>query len=239
MQPQSFAVQADLATPIILSPETYLTLDSLLAAMIFEETGEADAALRDIPLQKTAGIWHGSAAFLTSVVNPFRAPFKRGVEPLEEMWIPAYQTGTGENSDKVIVKRIDKVRKKYQTLTGEYEAQAASGVLWFGCGDIVRVESIISGLSHVGKKARQGYGQISGVSVEEMDEDWSLSIPFKGRTYPMRPIPLPVWETHLHHPLHDELLLVRATSRPPYFCGQKDRCAVPHSHLQFWRAAAL
>jgi CRISPR type IV-associated protein Csf3 len=206
--------------------------------MIFEETGDHEAALRDIPLKQTMGIWHASAAFLPSLVRATRAPFKRTVEPLEEMWAPAYQTGSGRNSDKVLVKRIDQVRDKYVGLTDTYAGQAVNSVLWFGCGDIDRVRSLMSLVTHVGKKSRQGYGKVADIEIESCDEDRSIRLHVGGKDMPMRPVPVDVWDA-LGATRHDALLRVDAAARPPYFLAPRQSCFVPHTRIQFWRAAAI
>ena len=37
-----------------------MTLDALLAAIIFDDCGDIDKAHSDIPLKNTDGLWHGS-----------------------------------------------------------------------------------------------------------------------------------------------------------------------------------
>jgi len=56
-------VTARLKAPIILGGG-YLTLDGLLANLIFEKTGDIATAHNTVPLTCTDGLFHGSAALL-------------------------------------------------------------------------------------------------------------------------------------------------------------------------------
>lgn len=58
----SFALQSPLITN-----GGYMTLDGLLAALIFEQGGDLEKAHADIPLKNTNGLWHGSAAFIEKI----------------------------------------------------------------------------------------------------------------------------------------------------------------------------
>ena len=44
-----------------------MTLDALLAALIFDQGGDLEKAHADIPLMNTNGLWHGSAAFFEKI----------------------------------------------------------------------------------------------------------------------------------------------------------------------------
>jgi hypothetical protein len=51
-----------LASPLVAQKGGYMTLDGLLAALQFEATGDLEQAHNDLPLQRTQGVWHPSAA---------------------------------------------------------------------------------------------------------------------------------------------------------------------------------
>ena len=55
-----FVVRAELESPIIVNG--WLTLDSLLAGIVFEQTGDIDAAHERLPLARSDDLWHASAA---------------------------------------------------------------------------------------------------------------------------------------------------------------------------------
>lgn len=74
-------------------------------------------------------------------------------------------------------------------------------VRWYAVGDIERVRDLLSDVTHVGKKAAQGYGRINQWEVEPFPHDWSVrrdgkptrAIPAQGGVlYGVRP---PYWRT--------------------------------------------
>jgi hypothetical protein len=60
---EKFKVTMTLASPVVTGGG-YLTLDALLAALLFDQTGDVEVAHRDIPLAHTNGLWHASAAMV-------------------------------------------------------------------------------------------------------------------------------------------------------------------------------
>jgi CRISPR type IV-associated protein Csf3 len=230
----SFVVIAALKTPVILSRDTYLTFDALLSGLIYRETENLDIAHTQIPLARTACIWHGSAAFLDSVVRKTIGPaFKAGLTPKEEMWAPAYQTGTGRNRDRVVVKRVDTARGPYQTRLDQYTGIAASTITWFAHGDLQRVRELLSYLRSVGAKARQGWGHVERIDIEELDDDLSMAYVTPQGATPMRPIPVQTWIEMGHKP--DDCLVIDSVATPPYLeASRRERCVVPPARTAPW-----
>lgn len=237
---QNFSVTAKLVTPIISSPRANLTLDSLLAARIYANTQSVDRAHADIPLDRDHGIWCGSAAFLSGMTQPASAIFKRGVEPRVLADPPYTVMGNGRNANKVANRQtVDQQRGPHTALMDEYDSYAAESVLWFGRGDLDQVRDLLRDVRFIGKKHHQGYGQISsrqGFVVEPLDDDeaYSIAIPFGGRVYPMRPVPITVWQA-MGHPLDADTFTADVSYQAPYFDGSSvARCATPHTKAQFW-----
>ena len=63
---EQLSITARLEAPIILGGG-YLTLDALLASLIFEDSGDIDIAHNSVPLACTDGLFHASAA----LIEPF------------------------------------------------------------------------------------------------------------------------------------------------------------------------
>jgi CRISPR type IV-associated protein Csf3 len=231
---QPFYVNVGLQTPVVLGQRAYLTLDSVLAALIYADTGDVEAAHRDIPLARTDAVWHGSAAFFDSIMHRSTQPaFKRSIEPREEMWAPAYQTGTGRNSNKPRPQRVDTQRGKYKSDMDHYTGIAASTLRWFGCGDIAAVRDLLDGLRFVGKKSRHGWGQVARIDIDEATEDLSLLHAQGAEAQPMRPIPVVLWEQMGQS--SQGLLQRTAPVAPPYFDeASSTRCVVPSSRTVPW-----
>lgn len=243
MKNTPFSVTMTLKTPIILMPGAWLTLDALLASQLFVRTQSVEAAHAEIPLmhseaQNAAGkplrIWHGSAAFVSHINNPGVAPFKRSVEMRELFHAPYVVMGTGRNADKAAkLQQMDQIRGPYQSLTSAYGTFASEDVRWFGCGDIEAVRDLLDGVQFVGKKHRQGYGQVAGCAVEEMEEDGSLMLRYRGKPHVMRPVPVQAWQS-LGLPDPAQATVEVAASEPPYFESHRERCLVPHTRLAFF-----
>lgn len=53
---ERFVARVELRTPVLLGG--FLTLDALLAAVLFEQTRDIDRAHGEIPLANTDGMWH-------------------------------------------------------------------------------------------------------------------------------------------------------------------------------------
>lgn len=60
----TFKITLTLASPLVAQEGGYMTLDGLLAALKFEATGDLAQAHNDLPLQRTQGVWHASAAHI-------------------------------------------------------------------------------------------------------------------------------------------------------------------------------
>lgn len=227
-----FCVTALLDTPLVLSADSFLTLDALLAAAVFKRTHDVEAAHGGVPLSTTCGIFHGSAAFVRNPLRRSRPGFKRGFQPVEEMWIQklAYQTGTGKNSDKPLARqgRIDTQRASgHKSSTDEFMAYDTNQVIWMGCGNVDAVQDLLTEIAFIGKKSRQGYGQVAEFIVDEVDLDESLWSVRHGAARPTRPIPLPIWRDAGHT---DHGLITRpCAARLPYFGAQPEMCVVPMS----------
>jgi hypothetical protein len=56
---ERLTITAQLKVPIILG-SGYLTFDALLAALIFERTGDVETAHKSVPLSCTDGLFHAS-----------------------------------------------------------------------------------------------------------------------------------------------------------------------------------
>ena len=236
MIPIPFCVTADLQTPVILTANGYLTLDSMLGAAIFKRTGDVNAAVRDVPLAQSGGIWHGSAAFLDRVTALSEPGFKRGIQPREEMWAPAYQTGRSTDkktglrtpNGKRLVNRVDTVRDEYKSDLDVYRAIDATRVTWFGCGDPGAVEDLLTEIAFVGKKYCHGYGKIVRFTVEPVETDRSFVRLRRGKLSPMRPIPADLWQS-MGLDLSPDLLTRFCAATLPYFSAPSVRCVVPAS----------
>jgi len=231
-----FQITANLATPLILSDDTYLTLDALLSGVIFEKTDSFDRALNEIPLDRSNGVWHGSAAFLDSCAIRTSAPFGAGLRTrdvdsgaLERLALARIRAGKRRGE----IAKIDTQRSFYQSTLVHYSAYSTPRVYWFGSGDMEKVKLLISSVPAIGKKRRQGYGQVEHIEIEPLENDVSLSRFVRGERQPMRPIGLKEWQAL--YGTSDIASLGCTRCSPPYFNGEARMCAIPPAREVFWR----
>ena len=232
----AFQITAELATPLILSGETYLTLDALLSGVLFENNGSVERALADIPLDRSHGVWHGSAAFLDSCAIRTSAPFRAGLGmrdvdsgSLERLALARIRAGKRRGE----LAKIDTQRYAYQSTLVHYGAYYTPRVYWFGCGEFEQVEALLRQVPAIGKKRRQGYGKVEHIEIETIDEDVSLSRLVRGERQPMRPITLEAWEAL--YGTREVASLGCTRCAPPYFKGEAQMCAIPPAREAFWR----
>lgn len=231
MSDTPFAVTACLETGVVLSDSAYLTLDALLAAMIFVATdGDVSRAHGDIPLRRTGAVWCGSAAFLDAVARTSFSPaFKSSLSPREEMWLPP-NVWQGKVAKKPRLGRVDQKRGRYNATMDQYVAIHADTATWYGRGDLAAVRELLADLRSIGKKFRQGWGRVSRVEVVEADDDRSLEyVDDAGTRHPMRPIPVTQWGDP------SGCLVRGVVPDPPYFDATREVvCVVPSSRVAPW-----
>lgn len=172
-----FMLEARLGTPMIQEPDAYLTLDSVLAAAIYQKTGDVEMAHGAIPLQKIGGLWCGSAAFL---IDPrYQA----------QKFIASLRQHFGDYDDDARKKVLRVGGPDKPDLDARQSAQA-DRIVWFGVGDPERCRELIASLGGIGKKVAQGYGEILGASVIDLTLDRAAVLP---DGTPARPIPVSAW----------------------------------------------
>lgn len=197
-----FRVTARLAAPIVFAGG-YLTLDALLAAVLFERAGDVDAAHESVPLARSGGLFHASAAILEpwdsrpiSFVANLRAAHALDPDLLLK------------NKRGKVHRKIDRQRRKsFGAVKNSYAAVAAPEVAWFAEGDAEAVERLLQGVRFIGKRRASGFGEVSGWSFEEDDSD-GVTGPFGE---PLRPIPAEMFAGDT------SALKVEAAWRPAYW----------------------
>jgi len=221
---ENFVLMFEVETPVISFG--FLTLDAILAALIFQETDDLEMAHNNIPLARTDGVWHGSAAMFTPSFENGTAEFVRDIK------MPELESGLWQHPKKTKHPLfVDKQRGDWKSEISAYETFSASQVRWFGRGDIETVINLLNrSLFFVGAKGRQGYGRVSnGTGLAEIIAD-DFSLEYKGS--PARPIPLDVWDGWGKS---KPARLAATAGAPPYFKTGRQLCAVPTT--RFFRGA--
>lgn len=172
-------VTARLAAPIVFAGG-YLTLDALLAAVLFERSGDVDAAHEAVPLARSGGLFHASAAILepwdsrpVSFVANLRADHSLDPDLLKR------------ERGKVHRKIGRSRRQDFGAVMNRYAAVAAPEAVWYAEGDAEAAERLLEGVGFIGKRRASGFGEVSGWSFAESDSD-GIAGPFGE---PLRPVP--------------------------------------------------
>ena len=217
-----FKLVIKLATPFTMSrPRT--TLDGLLSAAVFRETGLMGAdTIPHIPLEREDGIFKGSCAFVMggyAHTTVHRIMSLRGLADLtDEHFAP---TSKGK------LKRYLKVETKrgpYKANMSNYAAIDAKTVVFFGKGNPERVAELIrNNIPGLGRRANAGAGEIIDVSWVKIaaDRDCSWIMP---NGSPARPLPVEVWNRISGH---RKVPVADLTVQIPYWSGNTLRAVYP------------
>lgn len=237
MDHENFAVHAALDTPIIVSPRAFLTLDALIGALIYERTQDAMFAMCAVPLAGTDDTRHGSAAFLMGDVRPAprgAAVFRGGLQPREASE-PRFAWPSRKFKGRRQYTAINQKSGVYRNTLDAYEALEAERIVWCGRGDIAAVGELLSELTHVGRKTRQGYGRLvpGSLRIEPYEADRSIAWPLEDRAIPMRPVDIDTWQALGFGT--EGLRIESATDRMPYFNpGGQRLCVLPSTRRAWW-----
>jgi CRISPR type IV-associated protein Csf3 len=198
----TFKVTMNLCSPLV-TQGGYMTLDALLAALIFEATGDLQKAHHEIPLQQTQGVWHGSAANLT-LWHEGRAGFVANLRASHDLDLNLIaQNKQGNTHAKLGLTR----RRDYGAVMNSYKTYSASEIAWYGQGDAQAVEQWLRQVHFIGKRRASGFGQVQSLRIEPDELDGVTG--FFGE--PLRPVPVELFKGDPH------ALKADAAWRPAYW----------------------
>ena len=160
----------------------YMTLDALLAAILFDSGESIEVAHANIPLQNTQGLWHGSAA-IYETLEVGRQAFVanlRATHDLDPSLVA--RNKQGQLHTKLSLSR----RREFGAVMNGYHYLVAESVSWYGEGDAVKVESLLRSVGFIGKRRASGFGEVKAVELTVSESDGVVS-PIGE---PLRPVPL-------------------------------------------------
>ena len=174
-------VTALLCSPIVTGGG-YMTLDSLLAGIIFDRTGDLEKAHAEIPLASVGGLWHGSAAIVEKIDTGRKAFVAnlRAMHDLEHALVEKNRQG------KVHTTLGLTRRRQFGAVMNSYRAFAAPSVTWYATGDASKIDELLKDVEFIGKRRASGYGQVTGVRIEKDELDGVVG--HFGE--PLRPVPV-------------------------------------------------
>ncbi len=214
-------ISFEMAAPMAMG-HPWLHLDGLIAHFVFRNLLGADYWLLPgklpvpvkipLPLKSTGEMWHASVSIF---------------DANESEWT---NTTVYKRFDSRHSEMINRGRKRYvQINRGRYKMYMMTlpylpvkRVRFFACGDIERVQELLSHVQYLGKKAAYGFGAVKSIDVQEHDVDLSV---VDDDGVAMRPIPVRLLKKY-----DDQ---VRLAWRPPFWDKKNVAlCAPPGANVE-------
>ena len=180
-QPEAFAVEFDLASPIIM--DRGIGLPGLLA-WIIADRGEPDP-LPKVPLTHVHGIFAGSDLFVLGPSLDYHVPYVRSLRPAAMAHDLALRDRRGRPLEQITL------REERKNLMDSRRATSAATLVAFGHGIRDEVARLLEGLRHIGAKRGGGYGAVAAVRVLPIEHPHAGFADRVGN--PLRAVPAEVW----------------------------------------------
>ena len=191
-------VTAHLSTPIVTGGG-YMTLDALLAAQLFDELHDVDAAHAAIPVRNTAGLFYASAAIMEPI-DKGRVAFIASLRPAHSI-DPELLL---KNKKGALHRKFD---SSFTNVMNGYRLLNAPTVTWYVEGDGDRIQQLLAPVQFIGKRRASGFGQVERWEFEPDYLD-GIEGPFGE---PLRPVPQDMFKGDKSLPVVD------AAWRPAYW----------------------
>lgn len=164
-----------------------------------------------MPLRKTGDVYHSSVGLLDSDLLKTTTIYKRFAE------------------DERVLLRSGRIRKgsgKFRDFMMKVPYSTTKTVTFCMNGDLDEIRRVLSTVSHLGKKAAIGGGEVVGLEVSAIDEDRSLVADGKAA----REIPIRMLKSY------DPSYMMRRAYKFPYWdLGNVTECIVPGGACQLRR----
>jgi hypothetical protein len=209
MQKQ-FSVTAYLSAPFVTGGG-YMTLDGLLAARLFEELQDIEAAHAAVPIKRNAGLACASGA-IYEPVSVDRIAF-----------VAQLRAGHSLNPDLIKKNKRGTLHRDVNdtslcNVMNAYKLITAPAITWYGEGDGDEVMRLLSGVEFIGKRRASGFGRVTRWEFADGDLDGITG--YAGE--PLRPVPVEMFSGDDGGPVVD------AAWRLPYWSPvNRAACYVP------------
>ena len=191
-------VTAHLDAPIVTGGG-YMTLDGLLAALLFDDLQDVEAAHAAIPIRSTQGLYHASAAVMEPIARG-RVAFIASLRPTHSI-----------DTDLILKNKRGQLHRKFDTsltnVMNGYALITAPTVTWYAEADAEAVRQLLTPVEFIGKRRASGFGRVTRWLVEP-DELDGVEGHFGE---PLRPVPTDLFRGDKTLPVVD------AAWRPAYW----------------------
>ena len=180
-----------------------MTLDSLLAAIVFENTEDVEKAHNQLPLKRTGELFHASAAILDPDVR------KDQIFTASMRWDHDFSPDVFEkNRQGRLQKKVSAKRKRdFGNIFNTYTSFLAPDIAWYCEGCKEEIEHLLNPVQFIGKRRGSGFGEVKKWVVEDAQYDGILG---RGKA-PLRPIPDFLYKGD------PTALRIEAAWKPPYW----------------------
>lgn len=179
-------ITAQVKGPLV-SGGGYMTFDALLAAAVFAQTQDLEAAHEQLPLARTSGMYHASAALMEPLQVGRRA-IVQGMRPGLEL-LPWLKKNSAGAVHRAFSNMPDNILNSYRSFDVET-------VTWSCQGDPDRIRPLLDALPMIGKKRST---EVTHWSIEEGELDGVVGYADE----PLRPVPTWLWKGARSHVVAD------------------------------------
>ncbi|MBL6736472.1 MAG: hypothetical protein ISP76_05195 [Burkholderiales bacterium] len=178
---EKLIVTAHMKTPFITGGG-YMTLDALLAGILFDQLQDVEAAHSSIPIKCTNGLFHASAAIYETLTHT-RAAFVanlRAEHSLDPDLFPKKRDGT-------IHRKIGRTKQEqFGAVLNSYDCKFVESIEWHAEGDSEKIMRVIESNFFLGKRRASGFGEVTHWTIESSELDGLTGYVDE----PLRPIPV-------------------------------------------------
>lgn len=171
----------------ILTGGGYMTFDALLAAAVYAQTQDIDQAHEQLPLARTDGMYHASAA----IMEPITAGRRAIVQSLRQDpdLLPWLKRNAAGNVHTQFSNMPDNILNSYRSMDVE-------SVTWYCEGDPDLIRLLLDAVPMIGKKRAT---EVTHWSLAEGELDGVMGYAEE----PLRPIPVWLWKGERTHVVAD------------------------------------
>lgn len=182
---EKLKISFTLKTPMITSGG-YMTLDGLLASIIFEQTNDLDQAHSKIPLLNKEGLWFGSAA-IYEAIDETKKSFVANLRAMHDLNLDLIAKKKDGNSHRSIGLTR---RRDYGAVMNNYKMITSHEVSWYATGDAQQIYRLLSEVEFIGKRRNSGFGQVCNLTILPDNLDGVVG----NFGEPLRPVPIELFE---------------------------------------------
>lgn len=208
-------ITAVLKTPLVTGGG-YMTMDGLLAALIFERTNDIEEAHTSIPIKCDRELYSASSAIFDEdslEFNRDKIAFIASLSPNRSLDLNLLKKNKKTGDAHINVTSTEFINKK-----NSYYLVNTPEVSWYVDGDAEKIQSLLLPVEFIGKKRTAGFGEV----IEWKFEPSACDGLYDENRKPLRPIPKDLYVGDRSLPLVD------ASWKPAYWdIMNRSSCYVP------------